>query len=758
MTFLMGSSLLIAGLLAVSIPVLIHLLHRQKTTPVLWGAMMFLKESPLQMKRRKKVDHLLLLLLRMAALALLAWMLARPLFKSSAYNPLAANEPADVAVVLDHSMSMGRHSGDHTLFEEAQSVVDKLTDAGSPILRSADTLAVVLAEHRPRELTPVPLGARDLRKLGELKSQVHALPLGSTDCSIPEAIESAREVLNRGRNSRKMVLVVSDQQRANWAINESAAWQRAVGIDNAAAFASKLEVHSYPLDADETVSNISVGDLAIQPSLVGINRPIQLTSTISNSGPKDVASINVHLSVNGQEVGAPQIIPALGSGQSMTVRFDHTFTSPGSAWVRIWTDVVDSLAADNQAVAAVHVWQKLPVLIIDGQLTTSGGFKSSQFLSIAMQPVDPEQTATALIQPTIVNVTDSAAVKLDDYYAVVLNDVPRLPPSLEGKLSSYVSAGHGLWIVLGPRTSPGFIRSLGRSVDGGQNVFSVDLKDAAPKKAGTPPPAIEIKDPNNPMVAIVTAAERDAFAGAFTQQWWSLISKDADAQVVLASTTGDPLILERSIGAGRVVLWASSAEGEWNNWPVMPNFVPLVNETVYHLSAAQTRAHTSGNVEAGASIAWSGPPNPAIQSVDVTLPDNSVDAGRKATFRNGRWEFTYPNAFLPGLYQLRFAPTEVPQPVFYGVGIDRRELDNTPLSAQDKDWLVKSVFLDAQTPEVKPAQLVTVVTREEKGLEIWKILALVLLGSLLAETYMTYRMTSLQKKVNVENAGLVAAA
>ncbi|HWE04880.1 MAG TPA: BatA domain-containing protein [Tepidisphaeraceae bacterium] len=752
MTFLMGSSLLLAGLLAVSIPIIIHLLHRQKTTPLLWGAMMFLKESPLQMKRRKDIDYWLLMLLRMAALALLAWLLARPLFNNSKYNPLAANQPADVAVVLDHSMSMGRHSGDHTLFEEAQGVVDQLTDASNPILRAGDTFSIVLAEHRPRELTPVPLGSRDTTKLAELRKQLHGLHAGTTDCSIPEAIEAAREVLKRGRNIRKMVLVVSDQQRANWAIGEFAAWQRALG-DASNGFDHRLEVHSYPLLPDDAASNITVGDIAIQPSLVGVNRPVQLTSTISNSGPKDVATLNIHLSVNGQEVGAPQSIPSLGAGQTMTVRFDHTFTTPGSAWVRVWTDVVDSLAADNESVAAIHVWQKLPVLVIDGQLTNSGSFKSSQFLTAAMQPVEMEQTATALIQPKVISVSDSGSVNLDDYYAVVLNDVPQLPADFQGKLAGYVSSGHGLWVVLGPRTSSQFVRSLGSSSDGGQTLFTADLKASSPRNEKLPP-AIEIKDPNNPMVAIVSAAERNALAGAVTKQWWSLTPRDADAQVVLASTTGDPLIMERPLGGGRVVVWATSAEGDWNNWPAMPNFVPLVNEAVYYLSAPQTRVHSSGNIEAGASIAWSSPANPAIQKVDVTLPDGTVDAGRKATFRNGRWEFTYPNAFLPGLYQLHFSPTEIAQPIFYGVSIDRRELDNTPLSADDNNWLQKGKFLDSQNPQVKPSELAFVVTREDKGMEIWKVLALFVLASLVAETYMTYRMTNLQKKIDVAGAGL----
>src|ERR1700710_1611337 len=149
MTFLMGSSLLMVGLLTVSIPIIIHLLHRQKTTPLKWGAMIFLKESPLQMKRRKNVDHWLLMLLRMAALAFLAWLLARPMFNASKFIPGVANQAVDVAVVIDHSMSMGRHKGEKTLFDDAQDIVDRLSNSQNPILRNGDTISVVLGEHRP---------------------------------------------------------------------------------------------------------------------------------------------------------------------------------------------------------------------------------------------------------------------------------------------------------------------------------------------------------------------------------------------------------------------------------------------------------------------------------------------------------------------------------------------------------------------------------------------------------------------------------
>ena len=140
-----------AGLLSVSIPIIIHLLHRQKTTPLLWGAMMFLKESPLQMKRRKHVDHWLLMLLRMAALALLALAAGPAAVQEREVQPAGSHQPADVAVVLDHSMSMGRHSGDHTLFEEAQAVVDQLADAGKlRSFASGDTFSVRSCRASPR--------------------------------------------------------------------------------------------------------------------------------------------------------------------------------------------------------------------------------------------------------------------------------------------------------------------------------------------------------------------------------------------------------------------------------------------------------------------------------------------------------------------------------------------------------------------------------------------------------------------------------
>jgi hypothetical protein len=210
-------------------------------------------------------------------------MLARPMFKNSTLGALGQARAADVAVVVDHSLSMGRRNGDKTLLQEAQSVVDRLTSAQDPILHGGSTLSVVLAEHAPRKLTTIPKRANDLSAMADIQNQMHALKDGVTDCNIPAAIEAAREVVSHGTNLQKVVVVVSDEQQANWNISDLAAWRRALGEDSANGLDRHVQIHNYPLSPDNKISNISVESIEVSPTTIGVNRPVEITAKVSNS-------------------------------------------------------------------------------------------------------------------------------------------------------------------------------------------------------------------------------------------------------------------------------------------------------------------------------------------------------------------------------------------------------------------------------------------------------------------------------------------
>jgi hypothetical protein len=739
MTFLSAS--LLFGLAAAAVPVIIHLLHRQRTVPVRWGAMQFLLESQLQFRRRRKVDHWLLLLARMAMLALLAFLLARPLLTQGRFSPLPGNSGADVAVVVDHSLSAGRHAvaevtapaGTESVFQRGVDIVEAV--AGK--MRPNDTLSVVLAEHRPNTtFTPLPLrsaGAKDVRE------RLRQLKPGLTAASVPDAVQAAREQLARGPNAQKVVLVVSDAQRNAWRVDDAAAWAGAAG-DRASA----PKVYCLPIAPEPGARDVIVGDLTVEPSIVGVKRPAQITATLTNTGPGDLPALTATLLVGGKEAGK-QSLADLKAGGSRTIRFDHAFADAGSNWVEVRADADDALAADNSAVAAVNVRQRLPVLVIDGQLTAAGSFRASQFLVAAMQPVaDESQAASALVQPKVISASAADAEKLDDYAAVVVNDVPQLGAKAVDNLSAYARSGHGVWLILGPRSDPAlFGRQLASA-----GLFTADFRET---KSPSPPPGVELRSPQHPTVALLAAAERNAMTGAATRRWWSLTPRDGDEQIVLAAAgTGEPLVLERPVGrnGGRVVVWATSADGAWNNWPLMPNFVPLVNETVYHLAGAAA-ASERRRLEAGMPIEWSAGPDPRVASATITRPDGKT-VTKQPTVTGGRQRVSYNDTAEPGLYTLRFDPTTVPQPVYFGVGIDRRELDPATLSEADYAWLKTRGYVQGT---LKPDEIASVLSGTSTGAELWPWLALGVLALLLFESVMTWRMASLQ----VAPAGVTSA-
>jgi len=565
-----------------------------------------------------------------------------------------------------------------------------------------------------------------------------------TDCSIPEAISAARRLLASGRNTSKLVIVVSDQQRTNWHIKDDPLWRAALGERNLAT-AKNLTIHSFPITPDTEMSNVSVSQLTVQPTILGVNRPVQINAEVSNTGTQPMSGMFAKLIVNGKEIDTKPV-SQLAPKSSSTIRFDIDggLTQAGSNWVKVAVNVVDGLAADNEAVAAANVFERIPVLVIDGQLSDAGTFKSSQFLQAAMQPQDP-----SLVQANVVSISDATSARLDDYTVVVVNDVPMLPTALRDRLADYTRSGHGLWIILGPKTQKSMIE---------KDLANNGLLAAQVREVMNPqdaPSGLEVKDTTNPVVKIVTGNQRNALTGTATRKWWAL--KPADATVILSASNGDPLVMERPFGTngGIVDIWASSVDGTWNNWNLVPNFVPLVNETIYHLAAARLHGLENHGIEAGQPIEWAGPAKPAVRSVQIMLPDNTSVA-RPATFNNGRWLVTYPDTYLPGVYKLQFTPTEIPS-VFYGVNIDHTELDPTMLDPDDVNWLKNGNYLDPQLPMIAEADLPMVIRREGQAREMWGWLGGVLLASLLIETFITYRLIGSQKKVDVAGAGLPTA-
>src|SRR5262245_21105846 len=175
MSFL--TPLFLAGLGAVAIPILIHLIQRERKRVVMFPSLMFLQRIPYQSVRRRRIRHWALLAMRCAAIALLVLAFARPFFQESDLAAAAVGGAREVVVLLDTSASMG--FGDH--FKKAQDAAHGVVSG----LTSDDKATLVLFGRNAEE------NMRATSDRARLNAAIDAAKVGSDGTRYSPALKLA---------------------------------------------------------------------------------------------------------------------------------------------------------------------------------------------------------------------------------------------------------------------------------------------------------------------------------------------------------------------------------------------------------------------------------------------------------------------------------------------------------------------------------------------------------------------------------------
>lgn len=157
--------LYIAGLLAVSLPLVFHLIRRMPRGEFPFSSLMFLSASPPRLTKRSRLDNLLLLLLRAAVLALLAAAFTRPFLRESSRLDVDQAVRRKIVLVIDTSASMRRDG----LWPQAVAEVDKVLDELGP----RDDVALLAFNSKVDMLAP--LGDADAADPSQRPARLRAL-------------------------------------------------------------------------------------------------------------------------------------------------------------------------------------------------------------------------------------------------------------------------------------------------------------------------------------------------------------------------------------------------------------------------------------------------------------------------------------------------------------------------------------------------------------------------------------------------------
>ncbi|MCK5943656.1 MAG: BatA domain-containing protein, partial [Planctomycetes bacterium] len=445
---------LLAGALLFAVPLLIHLLNRQRHKRRPWAAMDFLLRAYQKQRNRLRNENLLLLLLRCLIPILLALAIARPLLQE-AVSLLTGGGTVHHVFVLDASYSMGlRQDGAQTPYERSRALVGRLLDRFEQNPNRNDKVTLVHAGVRPRFVV-----RGDLDVAAARAGWLQTTKPDDADSDLHEALAQVADAIEEANDPQTQVYVFTDLQAR--ALGDSLAepdeQQGPELADTLRDLVERIQqrdglqlhwIDTGPMSAGRggQLDNVQITDLRLTDPAAVQKSPAEVIATVRNLGESS-ASCEVTLEVDGAEPMRKIIeVPAGAEGEA---DFQLTFRTPGKRKVRAAL-VEDALAADDERFLTVDVRDRIRILLVDGK---DGGdpLKSYAYLWQAMLDPDQDELPTFAVEVVDIVTLLGGQCTPKDHDVVVLADVERLNHRAATALTDALRAGSGVLFQFGPQ-------------------------------------------------------------------------------------------------------------------------------------------------------------------------------------------------------------------------------------------------------------------------------------------------------------------
>jgi hypothetical protein len=714
MSFLSPAFLL--GLPLVAIPVLIHFFSRRQRNPIPWGAMEFLMTSATPRRRFLRLRDLLLLLLRIAIVLAIIGALAQPMLSS---NWIGSSGPRDVILILDNSMSTARQIGSRTVFDRELDEAAKIMQQ----LKGTDVLRILLASPSPEWMddSPVAGGSSGLRGLA---ARLRQLKPNDGAAGMLECAQAALQAEPAGKDLARFITVVTDGQAHGWRAETPGVWASIQTLAKKAALPAVVRV-VVPEGVSGPAANLAVERVTAARAVAGVGQPAILTASVKNTGNRASAATSLAWSTRDESLGLGTV-PALEPGAGTTVSLSQPFATPGLFDVACRLNSPDDLAPDNSAHFLLEVTRSIPILLVEGE-PQSDPMQSDTRYFLAALGYDGEgkesSPSASVFRPKLINYERLRAEDLSAFQCVVLADIPRLPADLAQKLARYVNSGGGLWIALGEQTDvAAFNQSFYEQSSG---ISALPLRqpvgdaDDHEKSIALVPPAAD--HPATALLADTHRLDIDRVRIYRRHQF------DADAgssvTVLLRAEGGAPVVVERDLGRGRVIVMAIPLGLAWSNLPLCHSYVVMAREWLWYLTEPGL---VKRNLQAGEVLQVTGPIENSSGSASLETPGGRLVQlfGQE---EDGRMVFRYPKTRFPGEYQLTVADAgKGSRPEKFLVGRDPEESNLTPLSSEQIKALSNAGGLEfGGDPLFQPPT--QKIAAPPKALAMWLLMALIVL-------------------------------
>jgi aerotolerance regulator-like protein/VWA domain-containing protein len=545
---------LVWGALTASVPLLLHLLRRQRFRDLLFSSLIFLSTNLRRQLRASRLTHLLLLALRMLLLLALSFAVAGPELGGTSSSGRASS----VAVVLDQSASMGVTTQGVSAWDRARSLaLDRIAALGP-----SDGLTLVTASRRPEALMIEKPGARE--EAERILRQTRPTSFGG---DLAAGVRDALGVLGESGRPVRRLVVISDGQEAYDPGPEAAAH----GVEVERLYVSPA-----------SAANLYVAELSL-PRLPSERASRRISARVSNGGSARALG-SIRLNIAGAYLGErPVDVPP---GASVEVRFDVTLgTEPQAGFVEL---TGDDLAADNLRFFMLGLDRRSPVAVI-------GPPSARRYVELALGVREDASRATFEVR-SFERLIDATPGVGEAPSAVVLCGLDRFDAAARGALGALRQAGAGVLVFLGAETAP----SLVNEALAGDATLPIRL---AGRETGDWTARMQL--PHH------AALPSDARIGALLEQIefrerHRFVALGQGGEPILAYSDGEPLLSELRGQSPPVLVAATSADRSFGDLALSPYFVLLVRRSTDLLCGIGSRGVlvAGADVPSGGSGRW----------------------------------------------------------------------------------------------------------------------------------------------------------
>ena len=748
--------LFLFGLLAAGIPLVIHLWNRRRFVTIDFSSLMFLTAAHRENARRFQLKQLLILLLRMAIVALIALALARP-FLTLGLPVASVRAKTDLVIVLDNSYSMAYQDVDGVRFEKAKTLAINILDT----LRHGDSAALILMSDIPnpvfRQLTP---------DLESVTKAINDTEVSYRTTNVQPSLELAHEILAESEQLNKEIYLISDFTQNGWK-NWSRLPNRS-GARISLISVTKGEAH-----------NTSIKEIRPSNQLIGVNLPLQLNVTTMNHSVAPLEENILTLFIGGEKEKTMRF--SVAANESLNTTLTYNFFTPGTH-IGYFTLTEDRLNVDNRRYFALNVLGEVRVLCVG---------EETEYLTLALNPhknsrqqsvsVSNQQrdflnarrlTADTMILPTQCTPAEFETFPLEDYDVIILADVSKISRQTNAQLQEFIRHGKSIIAFVSSRSNAKSYNDL-------SDVWLPAQLGAA--LTWTPPQQVHTYREEHPVFDVFSS---EGFSTQYAPQFYNGVTLYPLSESNVIARFGDdtPFLVERSQGTSVVLLYncglltqqattsntndtSTATTAYTNDLLVNPYFLPMLQQSVLYTATA------SNNL-----LAWEG------HVGDTYTASYPQSAGGKATIRlkntAGEWNdntskpdesevdnstavpiaedgtLRFRGIERPGIYQIEVQTQNRIQRDFFAANVDTTEGDLTEIPMEQA-----AARVGARTATDKEAEGTTIEADayniNRHGREIWGELLILVICLMLLESFLSNRGPHplLGRDENVRTAG-----